>query len=100
MTIKFVEGNYKRDPELTPSLEFTESDGYYDCSICLNGIVVAYFDSTTGGINLIPFEVGPRFTDGGQIEEVRELEKHGVQFDKKPHSWGHEDTWEYYRKVS
>lgn len=100
MTIDFIEEEFRDNPQIIPSLKFSADGEHRDCSLYLDDILVAYFDNTTGGLCLMPLEVGSGFTGGGDWDNIKHLESRGVKFDKVPHRWNKEGYWEYYIQVS
>lgn len=90
--IKFVNSETK-DKRIDVTLHFENNDGYYDCEIHYDHIPVAYFNTTTGGITAIVFELH-KYTDknkpywGDMTEEdektrkdIEYLQERGVIFD-------------------
>jgi hypothetical protein len=90
MTIDFVQGQEVVNPRVTPSIKFDDGcDGYHDACIYIyiDDIVVAYFDSTTGGIISLPLATGP-YTGGGDIEDVKYLQGRGFKLLEKENERG------------
>jgi hypothetical protein len=92
--IRFLGGEVpKKDINVT--LHYQNNDGYYDCEIHYDGIPVAYFDTSGGGIVAIVFELhyytrkNKQFWDNLRnanaevLRDIQYLESKGVDFDVK-----------------
>jgi hypothetical protein len=99
MTINFVpKGSKDLAVRVETSLEFETADGETTAVVYLDHIAVGYF-SNDGAFVLLPLEVGPGFTNGGEIEDVNYLEERGFKLDKQPHRWGKQDYYEYFISI-
>lgn len=82
--MSFVPKDFKPPHSVTPHIVFTHEEGYYDATIYIDHVAVAYFDYTSGGISLLPFEVGTSdkvFNDDSQAVEY--LKSRGFKLTKK-----------------
>lgn len=100
MTIDFVKKEYTPRTALVPSLKFEEEGGYKDCTVYLDHVAVAFFNSETGGLTLLALETGSGFTGGGEVEDLKYLQDRGVVFDSVPHHWGKEGYEEHYIQIT
>lgn len=99
MTIDFINKNSKINDRLSPTIKFEHIGEYYDATICLDDIPVAYFDNSTGGLCLVPFEIGPHLVDGGDAKDVDYLESRGVIFNVSERRSSGKTVYEYRIKV-
>ncbi|SRR5260221_165861 len=76
--INFIPKDYKINEAVTPSIKFSDSDGYMDATIYIDHVPIAYFDTDTGGLNLVAFETGSYYTSDGDMEEIKYLESKGI----------------------
>lgn len=83
---------------IRPQLKFESEGGYDDCTLYLDHVAVAYFDTRNGALNLLPLEVFPDDAND-ERHDVKYLQDRGVELEKKPHHWGKEGYWEYFLKI-
>ena len=96
--IDFVPENYKPSERVTPSIKFHVDGEYRDATIYIDDIAVAFFDSSNGGLTLLPIEVGPN--DWGSVDDLKYLQDRGFSLDKKKHRWQKKGYYEYYIQIN
>lgn len=97
MTLQFVSSEPDANVYVTPSLKFSNEGGYQDCTLYIDHIPVAYFDNLTGGLTLVPIELGP-YISGDDTESKTYLESKGFELDAVPKK--NPDFVDYYIKIS
>jgi len=97
MTLQFLQEDPIPDAYVVPSLGFEDCGKYKDCTIYVDHIPVAYFDSLTGGLALVPLETGP-YISGDDTASKQYLESKGFELDAVPKK--NPDFVNYYIKIS
>lgn len=97
MTIQFLAEPPLPEEYVVPSLKFEDCGKYKDCTLYIDHIPVAYFDGLTGGLALVPIEIGP-YISGDDTENKKYLESKGFELDVVPKK--NPDFVNYYIKIS